>query len=255
MFMHSRHRGLIFAVLCGLPVLYPPQVFSAQRPLTDQNLQAREKLNLNFKTGIDYSQGHYGTPDLYRDWESFFKLSLSDDKLYLASTVSWVKTTASDGYRAEGWSDLSLEMSYTLDLNNDFFLDLDTELILPTADPDNEIGTGVFGYFLGATLTYEQDWGYVSSSVGVDIGGDKVEPVFPGTPSVSLDAGLKVADGVFFGATYDWERVRNDSPVSEATAYLDMDISDDFSLYLYLLKGFTDNSSDIGTGATVTYRF
>lgn len=253
--LYVRDKAGVFAALCLAALLYPGPIHAAQRPLGEDVRSVQKKMDLTFKTGIDYSQGHYCTAELYRDWETFFKLSLSDERLYLSSEVSWVKTTASDGYRAEGWSDLSLEMSYTFDLKHDFFLDLDTELMLPTADTDNGIGVGVFGYFLGTTLTYKKDWGYISASLGLDVDGDKVEPVFPGTPSVSLDAGLEVADGVYLGAAYDWERVRHDSPVSEVTGYIDADLSDDFSLYLYLLKGLADNSPDYGTGLTVTYRF
>lgn len=233
--------------------------FTYEQDRRDQ--QQADEFKADLKTGAEFTQGHYGDAEvLYKDWVYPVKLSVYNDNLYFAATMSWVKSISSRDSSGErdhftGWDDLGTEFSYSFTLDDVTYLDLDAELTIPTADPGDGIGSGVFSYYLGTTLTHEFEIGYAAGSFGYDIGGDQIAPDFPAQPAVSLEAGYDVNDNLTIGAIHDWQQIHGDSPVSETTLFLDYNLNQDFSVYAYGLKGYTTSSPANGTGMTLRYRF
>jgi opacity protein-like surface antigen len=237
---------------------------------TEQIDDRRFRMNI----GMDYSSGSYGQEDKTEILYVPLSLRAEDGPWTVRAVVPWlyVKGPAlildgadggSVGTRTResdsGLGDLSLSLMYSFEqfYEKDLFIDLTARVKIPTASLERGLGTGQadaalqvdvaqsFGAFIPfATLGYK--W------AGVPEG-------FKLRNTVYGSVGLQYAwsDRVATGVSYDYRQSSfKDSPdPQDGTAYLNIRFADDWSVNIYGVMGFSENSPDAGAGVSFVYRF
>lgn len=263
-------RSVIFgltAVCFGLTL-----TASASAQEDAQNDDRRYRINL----GFDYSSGSYGETEKTDIVYVPLSLRVEDGPWTLRAVVPWLhvsgpslildgangggdgvgtRTNASDS----GLGDISLSAMYSFEqfYEQDLFLDVTARVKIPTASLDAGLGTGepdaalqfdvarAFGPFIPfATVGYR--W------VGVPDGFSLRNTAYG---SVGLQ--YSWSDRVATGVSYDYRQssVRTSEDPQDATAYLNIRFADDWSVNIYTVMGFSENSPDAGGGIAFVYRF
>lgn len=230
---------------------------------------------LRINLGLDYSSGSYGEPEKTEILYVPLSLRVEDGPWTLRAVLPWLhvsgpslildggdssggvgtRTNASDS----GLGDMSLSAMYSFEqfYAQDLFLDVTARVKIPTASLEAGLGTGepdaalqfdvakAFGPFIPfATIGYR--W------VGVP-DGFKLRNTAYGSVGLQYSWSDRVATGL----SYDYRQssVRRNEAPQDATAYLNIRFAGDWSVNIYAVKGFSDNSPDAGGGVAFVYRF
>lgn len=73
----------------------------------------------------------------------------------------------------------------------------------------------------------------------------------------TLGLSHKVTSSISLGAIYDYGQkvTRTGDPVSEATLYMETKLADHYKLQVYVVRGYSDASPDLGAGMTISTQF
>jgi len=170
---------------------------------------------------------------------------------------SSVGTRSTDS--AAGLGDISLSMMYSFEqlYNLGLFLDLTARVKVPTASFDAGLGTGksdaavqvdvaqAIGQFIPfATLGYK--W------TGVPAGFTLRNTVY-GSVGLQSSWSKNIATGLSFD--YRQSSLQGYSDIKEGVAYINLRFNEEWSLNIYSIVGFSENSPDAGGGINFVYRF
>ncbi|MCB1915157.1 MAG: transporter [Rhodocyclaceae bacterium] len=231
--------------------------------------------DLTMMVGVDYSTGEYGSEKETRTWVVPFIAKYENGPTTLKASIPWIRTTGpgdvigvgpdripAEGSENEtktesGIGDLVLSAGYAAVQNRHLLLDVIVKVKIPTADEDRALGTGKTDYSLqldGATLIKGLTlFGTVGKKkYGDPDGRDYRDPYYG-----SIGVGKRVIPSTFAGASYDWRDnvTRTGDEIRELTLFASHRLGGGNKLQAYLVRGFSDNSPDIGAGVILSHRY
>ena len=226
-------------------------------------------------SGVDYSSGKYGSRDRtditsvpvigkYEVDSWTFKLTVPYVSITGPGNVSpgigkFKGTTTTKRSTESGLGDIVAAATYNAynGSNGGPVVDVTGKVKFGTADEKKGLGTGENDY-IGQVDLYQSFGDFTAlGTLGYRVYGDssaaRLDDVFFG----SIGGSYKVAPGTSAGVIYDYRPAitRNGSAVSEATAFVNHKINDNWKAQAYLVKGFANGSPDYGVGALVGYTF
>lgn len=156
-----------------------------------------------------------------------------------------------------GIGDVSVAMTYSLELGEGTYFEPTARIKLPTASVAQRLGSGEVDVTLGADLV--QELGLAT----VYIGGFRK---FAGKPEGSTlrsvwgaggGASVRVGDGLTLGADYNWQQSSfvGRQASSEVTGWLYTRLSSDLGLTVHGGTGLNNNSANLFGGASLSLRF
>lgn len=228
---------------------------------------------LSMSVGLDYSSGDYGGDDTTETWVIPLIAKYETGRLTLKASLPYIRTrgpgdvvgigpdrvpapNAGEQTRTEsGVGDLVVSAGYTLVQNSSLLLEMIGKVKVPTADEDRGLGTGETDYSVqfdaatvvkGVTLFGTLGW----KKYGDPAGTDYRDPIY-----ASIGGGYRVVPSTFVGASYDWRDnvTRSGAEISEMTLFASHTLSTEWKIQGYLVKGFSDNSPELGGGVILTH--
>jgi len=225
--------------------------------------------------GMDYTTGSYG--DDLLDTEILYvplSLRVEDGPWTVRAVVPWLHVSGpalildgadggSIGTRGaaadSGLGDISLSLMYSFErfYEDNLFIDVSTRVKIPTASLDAGLGTGE----ADASLQFD-----VAKALGPFIPFATIGYKWAGVPdgfklrnTVYGSVGLQYSwsDRVATGVSYDYRQasLETSEDPQDGMAYLNIRFADDWSVNLYTVMGFSENSPNAGGGVSFTYRF
>ena len=163
---------------------------------------------------------------------------------------------AADNTRS-GIGDVSIAVTYSLELVEGTYFEPTARLKLPTASREKRLGSGEVDVTIGADLVQEM------GAVTVYAGGFRK---FAGKPEGStirsvwgagVGASARVANGFSLGGDFSWQEsaFAGRQASAEVTAWANTRLSRALSLTIYGGTGLNTNSADLFGGASVSMRF
>ncbi len=228
-------------------------------------------------TGVDYSTGDYGDTDstdmlyvpfilTYRNFPLTLKLTVPYLEIegpggVVGGTEGGLVTGEDTGVRQSqsGLGDIVVAAMYSLDpwTEGAPMVDFTVKAKLPTADEDQDLGTGAADYSAQVELARRfGDWTPFLTA-GYQFMGQPDDFELDDRAYASLGTDVKVNDTVRLGGGYDFKQAASASSddSSELMAYCTLRLSPGLSLNLYGVKGLSDGSPDWGAGAQIAQRF
>lgn len=161
---------------------------------------------------------------------------------------------------SSGAGDVSFNVTYEVPAwsANAPFIDVSAEIKAPTADPQQGLGTGrmdagvqVDLYQLAGPLTVFASAGYRYR---------RQSPYYPGLENSvfsSLGASVGWGDAVQVGLIYDYRQAASafTGETHELLPYLSWTLSPAWSVMLYTVSGFTEDSADLAAGMQLSRRW
>lgn len=242
--------------------------------ITIQSAFADDNGAFTVTSGVDYSSGKYGTNDR-TDITSVPVIGKYEiDRLTLKLTVPYVtitgqgnvspgigkfRNTAISTKRTteSGLGDIVAGATYNLYEGSASapVIDITGKVKFGTADKDKGLGTGENDYSTQVDLYKAYGDFTALAGLGYRVYGDTrsapLDNVFYG----SIGGSYKLSPEASAGLVYDYRPAitRNGSAVSEATAFVNYKLTQNWKTQGYLVKGFADGSPDYGVGALVSY--
>lgn len=223
-------------------------------------------------TGLDYSQGKYGTPTTSETWYVPVIAKYETGPMIYKLTIPYLRITnpsvgpdgeplAGDcGSVESGVGDTVASAGFALldgSRNNGLMVDLVGKVKLPTADEDHCLGTGKTDY--SAQIDFAQAFGAISgfATLGWKKFGDPADTDLRDPIFASLGLVTRLAPATSVGAVYDWRQkvTANGDEIQEFTLFLSQRLSSSWKVQLYALKGFSDASPDSGGGLLLSHSF
>ena len=226
-------------------------------------------------SGVDYSSGKYGSQDRtditsvpvigkYEVDSWVFKLTVPYVSITGPGNVSpgigkFKNTNTTTRSTESGLGDIVAAATYNVygGGNGGPAIDLTGKVKFGTADDKKGLGTGENDY-IGQVDLYQSFGDFTAlGTIGYRVYGDTssspLDDVFFG----SVGGSYKIATGTSAGVIYDYRPaiISNGSSISEATAFVNHKISDNWKTQAYLVKGFAGGSADYGVGVLVGYVF
>jgi hypothetical protein len=239
-----------------------------------------EREHFQLKLGVTYDQGDFGTsqtsrtlflPATFRYLGDRFDVSATSGWVYLdaPSDVSLVDGTPTRTNGARGGRRTTSGVVDTVLRGRYFAVDDPgpgawppalapfVKLKLPTADEDENLGTGEVDGGFG--LEWDKSFWRITifGDAGYTFMGDPPGQDFRDRPAASVGVAFRVSDVLALSGLLDWRRALvsgNDDPVElvgVATYKLDPAVS----LSPHVFVGLTEGSPDVGLGVELSYRF
>lgn len=228
---------------------------------------------LSLSTGFEYSSGDYGATSDTETWVVPLSIKYKTNDLTLKASTSWLHVTGPGGVTPEGepiggagartteqgagdlvltgiWAALDSQQAVVN-------LDVGAKVKFGTADEQKSLGTGENDYAVFAEVSKPVQAWYPFLKLGYSWRGDPSGLDYHNVWFGSVGSDYRISKTLSAGLYYDWrERLTSTgSPISEATAYLNMRINDSNKLNLYAISGFSDASPDWGIGMMITHAF
>lgn len=224
-------------------------------------------------TGFDYSSGTYGQAESTKisyvpvtvqsaRGPITFKLSggwlaVSGPALILDGAAT-TTTTPAVSRKVSGLADTSLAVMYSLEqlYDDGIYIDFTLRTKLPTASFSKGLGTGEVDGAVQVDGAFA--WGDVMpfATLGYKLNGTPQTFALRDVAFASIGVQYTWTDLIATGVVYDYRQssVRTSSDPQEGMAYISYKFTDDWSLNLYGMAGFSANSPKAGGGLTFTYR-
>jgi len=225
-------------------------------------------------SGFDFSSGYYGAPKRTEILYIPVTAQAVKGPWTLKAVIPWVRVSGpallldgaaegAPGVRASGHAsglgDINLSASYALErfYSSGLYIDLTARVKAPTASFAKGLGTGAWDGAFQADVAKTLGDLMPFASFGYRITGQPrgyaLRNVFYGSLGLQYTWGERVA----VGASYDIRQaaLRNAQAPQEGTAYLNVKVSDDWSVNIYGVAGFSRNSPSAGGGIVATYRW
>ncbi len=226
-------------------------------------------------TGVDVSSGFYGarerTTVVYLPatieaskgpWKAravFSYLHVSGPALLVDGSSAGDSLGVRTGGKADGPGDINLYGTYSFESLYDrgLFIDLTARVKAPTASFSKGLGTGAWDFATQVDVAQSIDNFVPFATLGYRFTGDPTGFTLRNVIYGSLGAQYSFDDRFTLGAYYDIRQssIRGAATPQEGTAYMNVRLSDDWSLLFYGVKGFSDNSPSAGGGLSLTYRW
>ena len=155
-----------------------------------------------------------------------------------------------------GLGDVGVGIRYDLALGQSAWLGLGARAKLPTASRARRLGTGKFDFTLETELG--RDFGPASIYVATRrrFLGKPTGTRLRDTWGASSGASYRLGHDTVVGADYDWQRSSTPglAPISEATAWLAVPLSDRLRAQLSATTGLSSNSARYATGLSLSWK-
>ncbi|MBD2839862.1 hypothetical protein ID144_22735 [Pseudomonas sp. JM0905a] len=226
----------------------------------------------SMSTGLDYSQGSYGTPKTSETWYVPVIAKYETGPMIYKLTVPYLRITnpavGPDGVPVagdcasveEGVGDTVASADYALLDGSDgasLLVDLIGKVKVPTADEDKCLGTGKTDFSAQVDLT--KGFGAFSgfATLGWRKFGDPSDTDFRDPIYTSIGLVTRVAPNTSVGAAYDWrQKVTSDGDeIQEFSLFLTQRLGPEWKIQLYALAGFSDASPESGGGVLLSHSF
>lgn len=230
---------------------------------------------LGMSIGADYSSGTYGTSQtteitavpLGMRWTwprtslrvsvPYLRITSSGQRSVVTSPDGGVIVANQRGGVQEGWGDVTTTLSYSAvsDATAGFFLDLAGKLKVATHPASRGLGTGEHDVALQADAFWVRGRWTPFATLGYRKYGQPAGLHLRSVPYAGLGFSHRLAATDSLGAMWDWRAANRDGapPLSEATGFWMHRFDKSMRLQLYVSGGFTDASSDWGTGAMLRF--
>jgi hypothetical protein len=225
-------------------------------------------------TGFDFSSGTYGAT---KNTEILYlpaTLQASKGPWTLKAVVPWLRVSgpallldgAAEGNtavrtsgHASGLGDIGLSVMYSLEslYNDQLYVDVTAKVKAPTASFAKGLGTGAWdGAFqvdVAKAFGKFMPFGTLGYRINGQPKGFALRDVIYGTAGVQYGWSDRLATGVF----YDVRRaaIKSADAPQEGTAYINYRFSDDWSVNVYGVAGFSSNSPAGGGGVVFSYKW
>lgn len=229
--------------------------------------------NTRVSAAFDYSSGKYGagTPTKIAfapvtiqssrgPWTfkgSTAWMSVDGPALILDGGSAGTGGTGTDR-KVNGMGDVNLSATYMLEQLYDrgLYVDLTARLKLPTASFRKGLGTGDGDIALQADVSKSLGDFLPFITAGYKFNGSP--PTLPLRNVFYGSLGLQYVwnQDVAIGAVYDYRQsaIKSQSDPQEGSVYVSVKISERWSMNVYAVAGFSDNSPDAGGGIVFTFR-
>lgn len=228
---------------------------------------------LSMSVGADYSTGDYGGDRDTETWVIPLIAKYETGPMTFKASVPFIRTTGPgdvigigpdripvEGAENEtatesGIGDLVLSGGYTVLQNSGLLLEVIGKVKLPTADEDRALGTGKTDFALQLDAATVISGVTLFGTVGKKKYGDPEGRDYRDPYYGSIGAGYRVVPSTFAGASYDWRDnvTRTGSEIRELTLFASHRLDEQWKVQAYLIRGFSDNSPDIGGGLILTH--
>lgn len=242
--------------------------------LAQKSVIESDETRFRTSLGMDYTSGSYGTEE--KTEILFVPLSLQAEQgpWTVRAVIPWLHVSGPalvidggeggsigtrDAASASGMGDISLSLMYSFEelYQYDWFVDLTARVKIPTANLSDGLGTGE----PDAYLQFD-----VARAVGPFIPFATLGHKWTGVPAalklrntVYGSAGLQYSwsKDVATGLSYDYRQssFKDSSDIQEGLVYLNIRFTHAWSVNIYSVMGFSDNSPDAGAGLAFVYRF
>lgn len=224
--------------------------------------------------GMDYTSGSYGDDEKTEILYMPLTMQAQDGPWTVKAVVPWLHVAGpaiildgadggSVGTRttdsASGMGDLSLSLMYSFEQLYDrgLFVDVTARAKVPTASLDAGLGTGEAD--AGLQLDLAQTVGQLIPFATLGYKWTGVPDGFDLRNTIYGSVGLQYSwsDTVATGVSYDYRQssLRGAADPQEGLAYLNIRFTDEWSVNIYSVLGFSENSPDAGGGVAFVYRF
>lgn len=232
---------------------------------------------LKLSTGLDYSEGKYGSTIKTTQVTLPMVAKYDADRWSAKLSLPYVHiTNVNPGAGGEalpcgaalitqknvsGLGDLVGSGSYTIYQENGYLIDIGGKVKFATGETKKCLSSGKNDYSGQIDLAKKLDQFTVFGTVGWTKKGD---PDFAGVVVnyrnpffYTLGASYDLGNGISTGASYDYRQrlISTGDPISELTLFLTLKQSSRFKLQGYLGTGFSNASADHGGGILATYTF
>lgn len=259
----------IMSILMVPGIIMTPGSILAQDSFADAFWQYRAS------TGIDVSSGYYGarerTTIIYvpgtlqaakGPWTAravFSYLEVSGPALLIDGSSAGESLGVRTSGKATGPGDINLYTSYSFESLYDrgLFIDLTGRVKAPTASFNKGLGTGAWDFALQMDVAQAVGDFVPFATLGYKFSGDPSGFALRNVVYGSVGLQYTLDETFTFGAYYDIRQssIRGAATPQEGTGYMNIRLSDDWSLLAYGAKGFSDNSPTVGGGLSITYRW
>lgn len=250
------------------------------------SFSAHAEGTLNLSVGSEYTSGKYGTSTSTNVWFIPVTASYQTDNTSVSLTVPYVLITGASvgigtivnqiqmgggmgggmngGTNASrritsGLGDVVLVATQNIYANTEYewSIDLTGNIKFGTADSTKGLGTGKNDYSVQADFSQFFGDTDLFGTVGWRKMGNPTGIMFNNPRFTSLGAGHSFSQTTRIGLAYDFRQTLIDGTAnfSELLTFVNYNLSDQSRIQMYLLKGFTDNSPDIGMGATLNLSY
>jgi len=224
--------------------------------------------------GFDFTSGTYGADEATDIVFMPLTVQAEDGPWTARAVVPWLHVSGpalildgaeggSVGTRttdsASGLGDVSVLLMYSLDelWERGTFIDVTARVKIPTASLSAGLGTGEPDAAL--QLDVAQSFGPFIPFATVGYKWAGVPPGFKLRNTAYGSIGLQYSwsERVATGLSYDYRQsaIRESEDPQEGLAYLNIRMNDAWSVNLYAVMGFSENSPDDGAGIAFVYRF
>jgi hypothetical protein len=222
---------------------------------------------LTASTGVDYSEGDYGSGDDSQTLYVPTSVKLEVDPFIFRVSIPWVRSTCNlfddacqGGAQPEesGVGDVFLGLAYVYYPDASSMLpavELSTKIKIGTADPDKGLGTGENDYTLQAD--FSKSFGSVVPFAGVgyrfvgDPPGNDLQNKWLAYAGVSATLSRRISLGI----SYDWSQSASPRlPDShELSPFASFKVGSRFAISPYGVIGLSENSPDWGFGLQLRF--
>lgn len=225
-------------------------------------------------SGFDFSSGSYGAA---KDTEILYipvTLQAAKGPWTLRAVVPWIRVSGPalliDGSAesiaglrtsgaASGLGDINVSATYALNTfaNAGLYVDLTARAKAPTASFSKGLGTGAWDGAFQADIAKVLGDFMPFATLGYRVSGQprgfRLRNVVYGSVGLQYIWDENITTGVIFDVRQ--AALRTARTPQEGTGYANFKLSDDWSLNLYGVAGFSENSPNAGGGAVVTYKW
>ena len=233
------------------------------------------KGDLTMMIGLDYSSGEYGSDKETRTWVVPVIAKYERGPMTWKASIPWIRTTgpgdvigvgpdripaegAENETRTEsGIGDLVLSAGYAAVQNRYLLLDVIAKVKVPTADDHRALGTGKTDFSLQLDAATLVKGVTVFGTVGKKKYGDPDGRDYRDPYYGSIGVGRRAVPSTFVGASYDWRDnvTRTGDEIRELMLFASHRLAERMKLQAYLIRGFSDNSPDIGGGLILSHTY
>jgi hypothetical protein len=246
------------------------------------SLPAQAEGTLNLSVGSEYTIGKYGAATSTNVWFFPVTASYQQDSTSFSLTVPYVRITGAgdvigaignqfqmnggmsggaNGSRrtTAGLGDVVLSATQNIYVNTeqDWAIDLTGNIKFGTADSTKGLGTGKNDYSVQAEFSKYFEDTDLFGTIGWRKMGNPTGIFFNNPWFTSVGAGYSLTQTTRIGLAYDFRQsvIEGTSNFAEVLAFINYNISNQSRVQLYLLKGYTDNSPDLGMGAMLNLSY
>ncbi len=239
----------------------------------------KSQADLSFSVGVDYTEGNYGNPDktkmtyipvsfryAYEGWS--FRISsgyisiIGEDNIIpgtgIANLTDIDRNDSALG-NDSGMGDIFISGSYSfesLQIDN-FFVDITTQAKIPVGSVDKGLSTGKVDLSLQLDMARYMGDFLPFVTLGYRYIGKTERYNLQNTWFVSGGLAYYLNDHTSVGLSYDLRRSAtiDFANLQELQAFVDYQISGNWGIYIYAIKGLSDSSPDGGAGFQLRYNY